>query len=580
MRLTFKPTIAGDVIRLKVQPEVSSLDFNNGITLAGLPHSGADDAARRDRRRAARRPVVRDRRPAEQRHAGRQGGDPDPEQAADHRRAVQEQVGARRAHRADGADHAAPGAAARSRRSAAAADAAEVVPAGADRRGGRRRPRDPAPTPARRAGPSRARTEERHAPQPCRRAAPARARRGAVRRGATGARRARRGAGARGRGDDGAARLLGADDRSRARCGWRERQAQNAADAGGLGRRRVARLRRPGRHLDARQAAARRIARQHRSGATGRDRCRRPSDQRVPVPGRRAPASPANACRCGRRRGGVVRHAAAGRSSRACSAISAAEVRASASAQGPARQRDAVPAAVRRSRSLDRDVPTPRTGPTTTSTLRTPIRYDAAADADTTWRPIGTPGTGITVAAHDSASASGMSDTSLSTPIRSGRRLPVARSAPAGRTATSRTRATSRTFTSCSGQPRVDRASRTVVYVAHRARGTPTIAVDALMAPDPGASWDASRSIRGSAFAVSPRLITIAVLDPSVYARRRARAATCVPPSEPHRASSSDSPRTAPSEGVIVPAAGSFDQAAPHGDRVESTFLRTVALVR
>jgi pilus assembly protein CpaC len=36
IRLTFKPTIAGDVIRLKVKPEVSSLDFNNGITLSGF----------------------------------------------------------------------------------------------------------------------------------------------------------------------------------------------------------------------------------------------------------------------------------------------------------------------------------------------------------------------------------------------------------------------------------------------------------------------------------------------------------------------------------------------------------------
>jgi len=36
IRLSFKPTIAGDVIRLKVRPEVSSLDFNNGITLSGF----------------------------------------------------------------------------------------------------------------------------------------------------------------------------------------------------------------------------------------------------------------------------------------------------------------------------------------------------------------------------------------------------------------------------------------------------------------------------------------------------------------------------------------------------------------
>ncbi len=36
IRLKFTPTIAGDVIRLKVEPEVSSLDFNNGVTLGGF----------------------------------------------------------------------------------------------------------------------------------------------------------------------------------------------------------------------------------------------------------------------------------------------------------------------------------------------------------------------------------------------------------------------------------------------------------------------------------------------------------------------------------------------------------------
>jgi pilus assembly protein CpaC len=36
IRLSFKPTIAGDAIRLKVKPEVSTLDFNNGITLSGF----------------------------------------------------------------------------------------------------------------------------------------------------------------------------------------------------------------------------------------------------------------------------------------------------------------------------------------------------------------------------------------------------------------------------------------------------------------------------------------------------------------------------------------------------------------
>src|SRR5262245_41938714 len=36
IRLTFRPTIAGDVIRLKVRPEVSTLDFSNGVILSGF----------------------------------------------------------------------------------------------------------------------------------------------------------------------------------------------------------------------------------------------------------------------------------------------------------------------------------------------------------------------------------------------------------------------------------------------------------------------------------------------------------------------------------------------------------------
>ena len=36
VRLNFRPTIAGDVIRLKVRPEVSALDFTNGVTLQGF----------------------------------------------------------------------------------------------------------------------------------------------------------------------------------------------------------------------------------------------------------------------------------------------------------------------------------------------------------------------------------------------------------------------------------------------------------------------------------------------------------------------------------------------------------------
>ncbi len=36
IRLAFRPTIAGDVIRLRVKPEVSTLDYNNGVTLQGF----------------------------------------------------------------------------------------------------------------------------------------------------------------------------------------------------------------------------------------------------------------------------------------------------------------------------------------------------------------------------------------------------------------------------------------------------------------------------------------------------------------------------------------------------------------
>jgi len=36
IRLNFKPTIAGDVIRLKVRPEVSTLDYANGVSLQGF----------------------------------------------------------------------------------------------------------------------------------------------------------------------------------------------------------------------------------------------------------------------------------------------------------------------------------------------------------------------------------------------------------------------------------------------------------------------------------------------------------------------------------------------------------------
>jgi pilus assembly protein CpaC len=36
IRLNFRPTVAGDTIRIHVRPEVSTLDFPNGISLSGF----------------------------------------------------------------------------------------------------------------------------------------------------------------------------------------------------------------------------------------------------------------------------------------------------------------------------------------------------------------------------------------------------------------------------------------------------------------------------------------------------------------------------------------------------------------
>ena len=48
IKLKFTPVIAGDVIRLKVAPEVSTLDFANGITLQGFRVPALVDAESRN----------------------------------------------------------------------------------------------------------------------------------------------------------------------------------------------------------------------------------------------------------------------------------------------------------------------------------------------------------------------------------------------------------------------------------------------------------------------------------------------------------------------------------------------------
>ena len=129
VRLTFTPTIAGDMIRLKVRPEVSSLDFNNGITLQGFRIPSLITRYAETDVELARRAVVCNRRPHEQHRAGRRAEGPDPRKHPDHRLPVQEQGGQEGADRADGAHHAAARAPARSGRGAEPADQFPAVPA-------------------------------------------------------------------------------------------------------------------------------------------------------------------------------------------------------------------------------------------------------------------------------------------------------------------------------------------------------------------------------------------------------------------------------------------------------------------
>ncbi len=67
VRLSFTPTVlGGDLIHLKVKPEVSSLDFANAVVIDGFRVPALSTQPHRDRSRAARRTDVRHRRPDEQ----------------------------------------------------------------------------------------------------------------------------------------------------------------------------------------------------------------------------------------------------------------------------------------------------------------------------------------------------------------------------------------------------------------------------------------------------------------------------------------------------------------------------------
>ena len=115
IRLTFKPTIAGDVIRLKVRPEVSSLDFNNGITLSGfripalITRRAETDVELRDGQSFAIAGLLNN--ISQEDGAGHSRV----EQSAGHRQHLQEPREPCRAHGVDGPDHSAAGSAVGSR---------------------------------------------------------------------------------------------------------------------------------------------------------------------------------------------------------------------------------------------------------------------------------------------------------------------------------------------------------------------------------------------------------------------------------------------------------------------------------
>ena len=98
VRLNFKPTIAGDLIRLHVRPEVSSLDFNNGILLEGFripaltTRRAETEVELRDGQSFAIAGLI------DNESQNDEAAVPILSQLADHRQPVQEQGGAQGAH--------------------------------------------------------------------------------------------------------------------------------------------------------------------------------------------------------------------------------------------------------------------------------------------------------------------------------------------------------------------------------------------------------------------------------------------------------------------------------------------------
>ena len=107
VRLSFTPTVIGNRVHLKVKPEVSTLDYSNGVMLQGFRIPGALDAPHRDRARADGRPDVRHRRADEQHDEHDDVEDSRHRRHSDPGPPLQEQAGAEEPDRAGRHDHAA-----------------------------------------------------------------------------------------------------------------------------------------------------------------------------------------------------------------------------------------------------------------------------------------------------------------------------------------------------------------------------------------------------------------------------------------------------------------------------------------
>jgi hypothetical protein len=137
---------------------------------------------------------------------------------------------------------------------------------------------------------------------------------------------------------------------------------------------------------------------------------------------------------------------------------------------------------------------------------------------------------------------------------------------------------------SCAG-PQLSVGQTVATVYAHR----PYYTVDplaALIASDSGATWDdAAQTVRGSLYPVSPRLITIAVVDPDDYSRQNRVGGTTHPTLRVRNLvgffveDAREGPGGVHVTGRLTRTAGSYSADVPAVSD-QSAFLRTVALVR